>query len=105
HDEQARETRALRCDTDEFADQSWIAEFGRRYFPGDRPLLDDKDALRQRGDEVEILLDQDHREPALGAQPLQGLDDLVDDGRLNALRRLIEQDQTRVAAKAACDRQ
>ena len=43
--------------------------------------------------------------PLLGAQPLQGLDDLVDDRGLDALGRLVEQDQTRVAAQAARDRQ
>ena len=43
--------------------------------------------------------------PLLVAQPLQGLDDLVDDRGLDALGRLVEQDETRVAAQAARERQ
>src|SRR6266403_2589391 len=97
----ARWKRALRCDADKFSNQACIAEFARRYFPGNGPLLDDQDALRERGDEIEILFDQNHCKPAPGPQTLQGLDDLVDDGRLNALRRLIEQDEAGVSAQAA----
>ena len=89
--------RALRCNADKFSDQACIAEFARRHFPGNGSLLDNQDALRERGDEIEILFDQNHREPAFGPQPLQGLDDLVDDGRLNAFRRLVEQNEARIA--------
>src|SRR3954447_9843533 len=89
--DQARSNRALRCDTDKLSDQTCIGEITRLHFPGDRALLNDENALRQRGDELEILLDQDHGEPALGAQPLQRFDDLVDDGGLNAFRGFVEQ--------------
>ena len=43
--------------------------------------------------------------PLLVAQPLQDLDDLVDDRGLDTLGRLVEQDETRFAAKAARERQ
>ena len=43
--------------------------------------------------------------PLLVAQPLQGLDDLVDDRGLDTLGRLVEQDKARLAAKATRDRQ
>ena len=46
-----------------------------------------------------------HGEAALVAQALQHLDDLVDDRRLDALGRLVEQNQARLAAEAARQRQ
>src|ERR1700761_1159557 len=92
-------------DSDKFADETCVAEIARLHFPRDRAFLNDENPLRERGDEVEILLDQDHREPAVVAQPQQDLDDLVDDRGLNAFGRLVEKDKTRLAAKAARDRQ
>src|SRR6202035_2906954 len=97
--------RALGGDSDKFSDETGIAEIARLHFPGDGAFLNDENPLRERGDEVEILLDQDHGEAALLAQPLQGLDNLVDDRGLNTLCRLVEKDETRLAAKAARDRQ
>ena len=51
-------------------------------------------------DEVEILLDQDHGEPS-GPQTQQDLDDLLDDRRLDAFGRLVEQNELGSAAQAA----
>src|SRR5450755_1793307 len=101
----ARFNRALGCNTDKLSNQTRIGEIARLHFPGDRALLNDENALRKRGDEIEILLDQDHGEPAGGAQPLQGFDDLVDDRRLDAFGGLVQQYQPRIAAQAARDSQ
>jgi len=35
----------------------------------DPAVLDEEMSVREIGDEPEVLLDQDHREPALGPQP------------------------------------
>src|SRR5260370_24558244 len=101
----ARWIELLRGDADEFPDEACIAEIARLHLPGDHAFLNDEDPLRERGDEVEVLLDQDHGEAAVVAQPLQDLDNLLDDRGLDALGRLVEKNQTRFAAKAARDRQ
>src|SRR5260370_34037195 len=94
----------LGCDSDKFSDQTWVAEILRPNFPGDGALLNDEDPLRERGDEVEVLFDQDRGQARVVAQPLQDLDNLIDDRGLDTLGRLIEQDEARLAAKAARDR-
>src|ERR1700748_2464247 len=68
---------ASSCNTDKLSDKACFAKIARRDFAHDHALLNDEDALRERGDEIEILFDQDHGEPAFGAQPQQGFDDLV----------------------------
>src|SRR6202050_2505587 len=55
----------LRAYADEFVDEAMPMQFVRLGRMHDRPFLDDQDSLGQGGDEVEILLDQDHRQPAL----------------------------------------
>src|SRR5712664_3504713 len=85
-------------ESDKFSDKTWVAEIARLHLPGDRALLNDENPLRERGDEIEILLDQDHGESALIAQPQQDLDDLVDDRRLDAFGRLVEKNEARRAA-------
>src|SRR5260221_1135894 len=92
-------------DSDKFSDQTWVAEILRPHFPGDGALLNDEDPLRERGDEVEVLFDQDHGQARVVAQPFQDLDNLIDDRGLDTLGRLIEQDEARLAAKAARDRE
>src|SRR6266481_9728249 len=96
---------SLGGDSDKFPNETRIVEIARLHFPRDRALLNDQNSLRQRGDEVEILLHQNDGEPALCTQPLQRLDHFVDDRRLNAFRRLVEQNQAGFAAQAARDRQ
>src|SRR6516165_3108877 len=95
---------SLGVDSDELSDHARVMKIVRFHLLSDPALLNHENPLRQRGDEVEVLLDQDRCETAVVAQPLQGLDDLVDDRRLNALRRLVEQDEARPAAQAARDR-
>src|ERR1700676_5276277 len=101
----ARWIELLGCDSDKFADESWIPEIVRLHLPGNRAFLNDENPLRERGDEVEVLFDQDHGKASSVAQLQQDLDNLVDDRRLDALGRLVEKDDARFAAKAACDRQ
>src|ERR1700738_3880222 len=101
----ARWIELLGGDSDEFADETCVAEIARLHFPGDHAFLNDEDPLRERGDEVEVLLDQDHGEAAVVAEPLQDLDNLLDDRGLDALSRLVEEEQARFTAKAARDRQ
>src|SRR3981189_1146708 len=90
----------LSCNTYKLSDEACIAEIARLYFPGDRSLLNDEDPLRKCGDEIEVLFDQDHGQPALAAQPQQGFDDLVDNGGLDAFGRVGDQAETRAPAKA-----
>src|ERR1700722_14516085 len=97
--------RALRRDSDEFSDQICIGEIAWLQFPGNGAFLNDEDPLRERGDELEVLLHQNHGEATLGAQTLQHLNDLVDDRGLDTLGRLVEQNETRLAAEAARERQ
>src|SRR5664279_1287961 len=97
--------RALGGDSDKFADQACVRQIVRPQFPGNGAFLNDEDPPRERGDEVEVLLDQDHGEAALVAQALQHLDNLFDYRGLDALGRLVEQNETRFAAKAARERQ
>src|ERR1700684_4414639 len=73
------ENGELFADAYELVDETVVVQFVRLRRAHDRALLDDEHALRQGGDEFEILFDEDHRKPALFAQALQRLDDLVDD--------------------------
>src|ERR1700747_1541862 len=52
------------ADTDEFVDKAVAVQFVRLSGMHDCPLLYDQDSFGQRRDEVEILLDEDHRQPA-----------------------------------------
>src|SRR6185312_7476693 len=90
-------------DSDELSDDARIVQVVRLDLLGDPALLNDEDPLRQCRDEIEILLDQDHGQAGPGTQPLQCLDNLIDDRGLNALGRLVEQHQARFATQAACD--
>src|ERR1700712_2544710 len=71
----------------------------------DGALLQDQDALRQRSNEVEVLLDQQDGEAALLGNALQGVDDFIDDRWLNPFRGFIEQDDFWSAAEAPRERQ
>jgi len=66
-------------ETHELADDLDVGEIGRRDLSGDGTLLNDHDALRERGYEVEVLLNQNDGEirPLL-SQRRQRVDDLVD---------------------------
>src|SRR4029077_17447456 len=86
----ARFEAGLGGDTGKLSDKARIMQIARPHLAGDRAFLDHENPLRQRRDEIEILLHQNHRETAVVAQPLQGVDDLVDDRGLDALCRLVE---------------
>ena len=62
---------------------------------GNAAALDQHDAARDIKHELEILLDDQHRDPMFLAQACQEFANLLDDRRLNSLRRLIEQEQPR----------
>src|SRR6185436_76139 len=57
------------------------------------------------GDELEILLDEQDREPLRAMELAQDADELLDDGRLDALGRLVEEDELGLAGQAAGDGQ
>ena len=61
--------------------------------------------MRERGDEAEILLDQQDREVAPLADRLQRFGDLVDDRGLDALGWFVEQQDLRIAAQRAGERE
>src|SRR3984885_11477001 len=86
---------------DKFIDEAMPMQFA--WFSGmhDDAFLDDEDSLGQSGDEVEILLDKDHRQPALGPKAEKRLRNLVDDRRLNAFSRFVQQNEPRTARQAA----
>src|ERR1700722_19965263 len=88
---------------DKFIDEAMPMQFA--WFSGmhDDAFLDDEDSLAQSGDEVEILLDQDHRQPAFGPKAEKRLRSLVDDCRLNAFGRFVKQNQPWIARQAAGD--
>ena len=74
-------------------------------FAGDPTALDQYDAARDIEHQFEILLDDEHRETMLFAQRPQELADFLDDGRLDALRGLIEKEQPGQWHECAGERQ
>jgi hypothetical protein len=93
-------------EADELADDRDVGKVGGGDFARNRALLDDHHPLRQRGDEIQILLDQhDGKAGALALQRRQRVDDLVDDRWLDPFGRLVEENEPRVGAQAACQRQ
>src|SRR5262249_37601119 len=61
--------------------------------------------VAQLAREVEILLDQHHRDLPKTAQIPDGARDILDDRRLNALGRLVQQEQTRPHDEGPPDRE
>jgi hypothetical protein len=61
--------------------------------------------FRQSGGKMEALLHQQNREPARLLKPDDHVLNLIDDGGLNPLRRLIEQQQFGTGEDGAADRQ
>src|SRR2546427_2510352 len=62
---------------------------------GHDALVHDVEPVADRPRELEVLLDQQDRSVALPLDPPQHVGDLVDDGRLDALGRLVEQEERR----------
>ncbi len=61
-------------------------------------------AFRERGRDAEVLLDQEDRETLL-LEVLERLDESLDDGRREALRRLVHDEHRRVRHECASDRE
>jgi hypothetical protein len=70
-----------------------------------RPRSIDDDAVGDVEHEVEVLLDDDEREPVALAQAGEDLADLLHDRRLDAFRRLVEQEQPRRGDERAAERE
>src|SRR5712691_6499922 len=79
-------------------------QLGVRELVHDLSVLHDVIAIRDGRGEVKILLDQQNGE-ALRLERPDGLADLLDDDRRQALGRLVEQQQPRAGAQDAGDRQ
>src|ERR1700722_7988949 len=82
---------------DKFIDEAMPMQFARLGGMHDDAFLDDEDSLGQSGDEVEILLAKDHLHPALGPKVEKRLRNLIDDRRLNAFGRFVQQNQPWIA--------
>ena len=79
------------------------AVFGGLAFLHHTAALHDEIAIRKGPGEVEILLDDHDRDTQFGPDPEERVLDLLDDIGLDALGRLIEQQQLRLAGKStAC---
>ena len=72
---------------------------------GDAAGLQDRETLRHVADELQVLLDQQDRAAPLAMDSLDDVVDLLDDGRLQPFRRLVEQEQPRLLHQRAGDGQ
>ena len=72
---------------------------------GDRAALHHQNAVGQEAQELEVLLHQQDGQAALRAQPQERLLDLVDDRGLDALGRLVEEQEPGIAHQPARQRQ
>ena len=84
---------ARRAEAGEFFDQRRVGGLGAGDLARDGAFLDQQDAVRERGDEVEALLHEDDGDPGALVERLQEVHDLVDDRGLDALGGLIQKDQ------------
>ena len=71
----------------------------------DVPFWIKQHALSQLGDELEILLDEEDRQPLALVQLAEDDDQLLDDRGLDALGRLVEEDASWAGRQAARDGQ
>ena len=74
-------------------------------FAGDAAALDQHDAACDIEHEFKILLDDQHRQAMFLAQACQELADLLNDRRLNSLRRLVKKQKPRQRHERARQRQ
>src|SRR5258708_15519385 len=79
-----------------------LADFTRR---DDAPLLHDGEAVGGAAREYDILLDEDHGEAHLAIEAQDHLLDLLNDGRLNAFGRLIEEEYLGIGGERPRDRE
>ena len=93
--------RAGGAEAQELVDLGLVGQLGLGEFSGNPPALQHQNPIRQIGDEVEILLDQKDRQTAPFAQMQQGFRHLLDDRGLDSLRRLVQQQEFRIAHQAS----
>src|SRR5258707_2037 len=79
-----------------------LADFTRR---NDASLLHDGEAIGGAAREHDVLLDEDHGEAHLAVETQNHLLDLLNDGRLNAFGRLIEEEYLGIGRKRPRDRE
>src|SRR5438270_5171281 len=77
-------------------------DLGGRSLVHDVAVVDDIDAARERERRRQILLDEEDRLPGGGELAADSYQ-LAHDQRREALERLVEQDDLRIANKRACD--
>src|SRR5205814_7183146 len=80
-------------------------QIARRARGDDGALGHDHVLVREALGKVKVLLDEQDRQPQLALDPTQRVFDLEDDGRLDALGRLVEHEQLRLRQQRAPDRQ
>ena len=89
----------------ELFDQAGSAEPVAADFRFHRAALQNQDPVGQSGEKFQILFDQQQGEAATGPDRRQRLGHFLDDRRLDAFGRLVEQEQHRIGDQAARDRQ
>ena len=102
-----RSTRVVRAvpEPREILDQSGAGHLGARHFALDLALLEDQQAIAEIGQEFEILLDDQDGQALLLAEPREYAVDLLDDRRLDAFGRLVEEKHMRLGNEATGERQ
>ena len=80
-------------------------ELGGGHRARDAPVHHHVDGVGDLDRDAEVLLDQQHRDLALGGERLQHRRDLLDDHRREALGRLVHHQQLRVEEQRARDRE
>src|SRR5690606_29594793 len=96
--------RSRRAKAEETVDLRLVEKIGRRELAADPPALKHQHPVRQVGDKVEILLDQQNGKTARAAKLQEGLGNLLDNRGLDPLGRLIEQQKLRIRHQAAGER-
>src|SRR5438105_8736039 len=92
-------------DAEILGDDAGVAEAVRPQLLGDLPLQHRVRAVGELAGEVEVLLDEDHGHPEARVDADQLAQDLVHDGRLDPLGRLVQQQDLRVADERPGDRE
>ena len=82
-----------------------IGEFTDRALGDDASLFEQREAVRRTPRERDILFDQHHRDAALAIEARDHVLDLLDDVRLDALGRLIQQDDLGLGQQRTRDRE
>ena len=72
-------------------------------FGQDAAVTEHADGLRDLEHDIHVVLDEQHGQPDLGIELLEVLRDLLNDRRLDAFVRFIEQDDLRVGGKRTRD--